>query len=162
AVGDNGKIERSTNYGVSFSTVTPPTVESFFCATWFPAASLFIAGGANGALYTSPTGATGAWASRTSTLGAQRIQAIAVSGTTAVIGGTSGALATSTDGTTWTSRTSGVGGGILGIAYRLTPIGPRYVLITLAHVHWSADAITWNAAASEVQFQADSRTWRAI
>jgi hypothetical protein len=107
AVGDAGKVATSTD-GITWTQRTSGTPNQISSVAY--GNGLFALGGSGGYLATAPD-PTSTWTSRTSTLG-QRVylyyapdQAIWVAWGDP---GTSGAFASSTDGTTWTSRNSAV------------------------------------------------------
>jgi hypothetical protein len=108
AGGDNGKMSRSTDNGVTWATVT-----SGFGTSTINALShnvtVFIAGGGGGYLATSTDGIT--WTERTSNMGGKDINVITPSVYITdfvpdrfFIGGNDGAAAVSTDGITWTTK----------------------------------------------------------
>lgn len=105
AVGDNAKVAYSTD-GTTWTQKTTGITGSVQCVEW--GNGLWAIGNSTGSLYTA-TDPTGTWTSRTSTLGNVfdlhyfKAQSIWVAG---VDTGTTGAFASSTDGITWTARTS--------------------------------------------------------
>jgi hypothetical protein len=132
AVGTTGKIATSTD-GVNWTQQTSGTTEWFYAVAYGD--GLWIAAGANFTMVTA-TDPTSTWTSRTTTIDDNfnnllyywPEQAIWVSGLDT---GTTGALQSSTDGTTWTARTSAVNiafrnggftstGSVLVLAFRLS------------------------------------------
>jgi len=108
AVGDNAKVAYSTD-GVTWTQKTTGITGSVYSVHW--GNSLWVIGNSTGSFYTA-TDPTGTWTSRTSTLSnlsANGIhyfkgQSIWVAGMEGAA--TTGVLASSTDGTTWTARNS--------------------------------------------------------
>jgi len=104
AVGDSAKVAYSTD-GVTWTQVTTGITGTVLSVQW--GNGLWVIGSSSGAIYTA-TNPTGTWTSRTSTLGSVNgvfyypPQSIWVAGTDT--GTTTGALASSTDGLTWTAR----------------------------------------------------------
>lgn len=109
-----------------------------------PLSYMWILAGVGGELYTSTstTAANGSWTSRTSSFGSSSIFAVASNRYMFVAVGADGKLATSTDGITWTQRTSSfsAGDGINGVAY-----GDGYWVAVgdNAKIAYSTDGVTW-------------------
>ena len=105
---------------------------------------LYVAGGNDGTLTTSPDGTT--WTTRTSGFGTTRIRGVTYGDGLYVAFGDNGDLTTSTDGTTWTTRTSGFGTTIiLGVTYGdglYVAVGSSGTLTT------SPDGTTWTTRTS--------------
>lgn len=77
---------------------------------------LIIAGGSQGYLRTSDTG-KGGWTARSSQFGTTHINRIASNGEVVIVVGDSGKISTSSDGLSYTIRTSGTGGAIHDVFY---------------------------------------------
>ena len=105
AVGLSGLVAYSTD-GISWTQISTGISGSVTSVAW--GNNLWIIGNGTGAMRTATT-PTGTWTSRTSTLGNisdihyYKAQSIWVAGNDS---GMTGALASSTDGTTWTARSS--------------------------------------------------------
>ena len=105
AVGGTGKVAHSTD-GTTWTQVTTGVSGTVYSVAW--GNGLWAIGGSSGTIYTA-TDPTGTWTSRTSTLSSiqfihyAKSQSIWIAGTDT---GTTGALASSTDGLTWTARNS--------------------------------------------------------
>lgn len=115
ACGDSGKIATSTD-GITWTQRTSGTADNLSCSAY--GNNLYLVGGAAGTLL-SATDPTSTWTSRTSTISSDGYifyndaiyyapdQAIWVLGFDGgILGISTGTLASSTDGTTWTSRNS--------------------------------------------------------
>jgi frataxin-like iron-binding protein CyaY len=105
--GDNvgstaGRISHSTD-GITWTSVEPGGSGRIRVVHYFALANLWIAGGDSGQLYTSPDLIT--WTSRTSQFSTTDIRAMASNGSILVVGGV-GRLTSSTNGTTYTSRST--------------------------------------------------------
>jgi hypothetical protein len=105
--GDNvgstaGRISHSTD-GITWTSVEPGGSAAINVVHYFALVSLWIAGGDSGQLYTSPDLIT--WTSRTSQFSTAEIRAMASNGSILVVGG-DGRLTSSTNGTTYTSRST--------------------------------------------------------
>lgn len=107
ATGQNGKLATSLD-GITWTQQTSGTTQTLWSVAW--GANTWVTGGGGGVMRTA-SNPTGTWTGRTSTLTNiywNRIyyapdQAIWVAGNDT---GTTGALASSTDGLTWTARNS--------------------------------------------------------
>lgn len=103
----------------------------------------WIIGGANGTLaYNAAVGRTDGWQVVTSTFGTSIIRSAAYGNGVYVIVGDGGKIATSTNLTSWTARTSGVTSILLGVAYgngKFIAVGQSGVMRS------STDGITWSA-----------------
>ncbi len=125
-------------------TVGTPYVDTFRSIGY--GGSLFVAGGSDGYVATSPTGT--AWTQRTTGwTSSQHIWGVGYGGGTFVIVGANGKLATSTDAITWTDRTSGLAGTVIrgGVAFGSNTwviAGDSGVLST------SSNATSWTARTS--------------
>ena len=107
----------SSATGVWTTRLTLSGSDEFCDAIYSTTASLYIAVGENGLLYTA-SDPTLTWTSRTSQFGTTTVSRIHDNGSLIVIVGESGKMATSTDGITWTLRTSGFGtSNIYGATY---------------------------------------------
>lgn len=106
---------------------------------------LFLAGGANGKLSTSPRGVN--WTARTSQFGSDAIYSSIFAEGLFVIGGANGKLSTSPDGATWTAQTSQFGTDtILDMAHN----GTTFVIVgTNGKLSSSPDGITWSSRTSQ-------------
>jgi hypothetical protein len=107
AVGNSAKVAYSTD-GITWTQVTTGITGDVQTVSW--GNGLWIITAASGQLYTA-TNPTGTWTSRTSTFTGTPVplyfkgQSIWVAGGDT---GTTGAMASSTDGITWTARTSAI------------------------------------------------------
>lgn len=63
------------------------------------------------------------------------------------IGGASGTISTSTNGTAWTARTSGCSNQIICIAHNYSTVSPRWVALTSTECSLSTTGVTWSAIA---------------
>ncbi len=143
AVGLSGTLSRSIDGGVTWVIQTSGFGADTISACSF-GAGVFIIGGLNGKLSTSPDGIT--WTARTSTFGSNQILSSTFGGGLFVIGGGLGNLATSPDGITWTSRTSQFGvANILALSFgvgRYIATGAAGILAT------SPTSVTWTLQTS--------------
>ncbi|HTG26043.1 MAG TPA: WD40 repeat domain-containing protein [Reyranella sp.] len=147
AVGAAGKIFTST-VGISgwTSRSNPfPGTDDIFSVAFAPELGLFVAGGANDRIITSPDGTT--WTNRTSSFsGGTAIQAIAWSPLLrmfmAVASASVGKIASSPDGVTWTQRTSGITAGMAGAVWS-PDLKVFAVAGTNGTVSTSPDAVTF-------------------
>lgn len=148
AVGDGGKIARSTDHGATWASVTSPTGSQLNTVAWIPFLQLWILGGVSGGLWTSPTGTTGTFTSRTSTFTTSAVNDITCSDTKVLIVGDDGKAASSTNGTSYTSQTSTFvsAAHIYGAAWRLTSKGARFLIVgQFGQIATSPDAVTFTA-----------------
>jgi len=159
AVGDNAKVAYSTD-GTTWTQKTTGITGNVTRVSW--GNGLWIIATATGTMYTA-TDPTGTWTSRTSTLtnvGGMiyfKGQSIWIAGSDA---GTTNALASSTDGLTWTARTSAINisaaGGFRVTCNSTVAAAACYDGTLSFDVQSSANGTTWTnraaAATSGVMF----------
>lgn len=121
AVGDAGKLATSTD-GITWTQRTSGITSNINVVAY--GASLWIYGGSSSGTMRTATDPTGTWTSRTSTIsdGIEYVyywpeQLTWVAGAET---GTTGALASSTNGTTWTARNSAISDAGIGVASNST------------------------------------------
>lgn len=102
AGGGVGRVAHSTD-GITWTTVNPGGSAKILVVHYFALANLWIAGGNSGQLYTSPDLIT--WTSRTSQFSTAAIRTMASNASILVVGGDT-RLTSSTNGTTYTSRST--------------------------------------------------------
>jgi hypothetical protein len=142
-------LTRILDAALSLSALTMPLNAQGACSSGFPPTApesltnVFIVVGDSGAIYTSPWFGSGGLASRTSGT-ANGLKAIDSNGTMAVAVGDGGTIVTSTDGITWTVRTSGTAS-------------------DLCTVKWISSISKWVAAGDDSSFFISSNgiTWAA-
>lgn len=150
AVGSAGVIVTSPD-GITWTPRTSGTVYNLVGVCWAAGLGLFVAcgndsGGFNAEIRTSPDGIT--WTQRYTAANPPALNGVATNaaGTTVVAAGTSGFLLSSTNGTSWTSRTSGFGTDII---YQVAWNGTLFVAVGSAgKISTSPDGITWTARTS--------------
>lgn len=120
AVGSNGVVHTSTN-GTTWTSRTAIVASNF--NTLATDGTTLVAAGQGGNLYstTSTNPASITWTSRTSSFGATDIRAIDYHGGNWVAVGESGKIAYSTNGTSWTQKTTSVSvtKTVLGLTYHM-------------------------------------------
>lgn len=137
----NGGLGTSTD-GTTWTARTSGSTNDIFAVGYFN--NQYFAIGYD-TVRTSPTGTT--WTTRTHPFGAATIYSIAYGNNVYVITADSGKIATSTDGITWTLRTSGTGVSLRSVTFGngiFVAVGDRTVGIT------SIDGITWYPAAPSI------------
>jgi lambda family phage minor tail protein L len=102
AVGSSGAILRSTDYGVTWSSITSFSVDTFNSVTF--GLSNFIIVGTRGRVFTSPTGASGTWTFQTSGT-TNTLRGISTSATIATAVGENRTILYSSNLSTWTAVT---------------------------------------------------------
>lgn len=149
AVGASGKIATSTD-GTTWTQRTSPTGNQLECVSY--GNNVWVASGASGTVISTGSDPTTGWTTRTSTLTNNGIfNHYSTLGTIWVAGhddGTTGAFASSTDGTTWTARTSAVSltyGGNRGGADNDADV---IVLGASASIQTSTNGTTWTSRTS--------------
>lgn len=114
--GLNTAYATTPNMATGWTARTAPTTSPRGLAY---GSSLYVMVGENGDLYTSSTG-TGSWTSRTSGFSTSDIYGVASDGTNFVAVGVAGKISDSTNGTTWTARTSGTAENLRAVTYSAT------------------------------------------
>lgn len=168
AVGGGGKIQRSTNAGVTWADATTPSFgsDSVLGVVW--TGTRFVACGSSGKIAVSTDGDV--WTQKTSGLSVSFLAVEYGNGILIAVGG-SGGLARSTDnGDTWTNPTSAFGTtGINGLAYgagRWITVGSSGVMATSTDdgANWSAIGTSSFAgtAINAVIYDTATTTWIAF
>jgi hypothetical protein len=137
AVGNNGTILTSPN-GTTWTSRTSNTTQSLYAIAWN--GTIFAAVGDLGTIRTAGSSAS-AWSSPTVT-GSPTLTVITAANGLFVAAGYAGKIYTSTDGVTWTARTSGTTNAIHGLDY----IGGRFVASAGPTILLSVDGITWTSS----------------
>ena len=138
------RAARSTDHGVSWSTVSCPSGQ-WISVSWSPTLNLFCAVANDGPCMTSPDGAT--WTARS--IGTATCRDVVWSGTRFVAVAFSGAIAQSTDGITWTPIIPGFSANLTGVAAdpAAMAVCAEAGAVRLAR---SADGLTWTPATAPV------------
>lgn len=147
AVASNGVLAYSTNgtsWTESASAKTAFGNNTIWSIAYSSSLNLWVAVGASGAIATA-TSPNGTWTTRTNNFGANAIYYVIWNSTLSlfIAVGQSGNIGTSSNGTTWTGRTSGITTSIFAITYNLNQIvagGANSVILR------STDAINWTNA----------------
>jgi hypothetical protein len=150
AVGSAGVIVTSPD-GITWTPRTSGTVYNLVGVCWAAGLGLFVAcgndsGGFNAEIRTSPDGIT--WTQRYTAANPPALNGVATNaaGTTVIAFGTTGLMLSSTNGTSWTSRTSGFGTDII---LQATWNGTLFVAVGgSGKISTSPDGITWTARTS--------------
>ena len=140
-VGTGGTILASTNDGITWASKTSGTLNDLNTIT-VNGAGLFVAGGANGTIVTSPDGDS--WTAIPS-ITVQDIFGSTIKGSLFVMVGASGIIFTSPDGSTWTERISGTPNFLIGAISSLDLLvvsGAGGTILT------SPDGIVWTPRVS--------------
>jgi hypothetical protein len=143
--GSTSKLRRSTNGGETWAVQAIGSADTAGVTAlhWSTTNSLFVAALSDGTLYTSPTGAV--WTVRTNPISTKPIVAFADNGTTIVgVTSTSSAVCiSSTNATSWTSRTISATAVWLDVTYS-SYLGAFYAISGSDVLSTSTDGTTWS------------------
>lgn len=146
-VGSGGVVRRSTDYGVTWAAAasSPLTgAADLYSVVWDPTIAKFVLGGDSAALWYSSDGNTWTQISGGSNPfgGGERIASLSSNGAGTILAtGSAGTVATSTNGTSFTSRTTGFGA--TNVAASCWGRNEFVAVNTACRVERSADGITW-------------------
>lgn len=138
--GDSGKISYDTDGQGSWSAVTPLTTLGLRGVDYSNSKCVIVGEGA--LRLTSADGIT--WALSGSQMAGQLATCVATDGTTTVVAGAIGTLVSSTDLSTWTSRSSGIGANTI---YDVV-FGARFLAVGDVNFSSSADGASWSSYTS--------------
>lgn len=137
--------------GTSWTLCTAPRATAARAVVWAASLGLWLMAhdvGSASSIYTSTTAATGSWTERTTSF-TTLVASLAWNGTTAVATANSGELETSTNGTSWTVRTSNLGGGNISKVLWAASLNLFVAIAQTAGVNvgiaTSPDGTTWTA-----------------
>lgn len=123
-VGGSGRIGRSTNNGTTWTSVVAAG-SNCFGVDWSPSAGVFVTVDALGTAWSSPDAAT--WTNRGAVVGGLDVEWVDDLGLFVLVG-SGGGISTSTNGTSFTSRTSGHAQTMNAVTWG-APARPRGILV---------------------------------
>ena len=134
-IATNGGSDGNIMYSTNMASWSSYTLTSFSARCCCYGNGLFVAGSNNGIKTATPAALT-TWTSRSTAIGPTRLYYI--NNLFIAIGGTS--ICTSTDGITWTARTSGTSSAVVGVCYN----GSKFVAIDAGGgIIFSTNGTTW-------------------